>query len=127
MLQLRIDEILDEQEHTKYWLFKRMEPMSYQNFNKIYNNETSSIKFDTLEKLKNALGVSYDDLFRENQSWIIVESKFQRWYIIDKESTHSKVDAPELELISSQWEPPLSFADERGIIFFACCSSYRES
>lgn len=68
MLQLRIDEILDEQEHTKYWLFKRMEPMSYQNFNKIYNNETSSIKFDTLEKLKNALGVSYDDLFRENQS-----------------------------------------------------------
>ncbi|SET33118.1 MULTISPECIES: helix-turn-helix domain-containing protein [unclassified Pseudobutyrivibrio] len=68
MLQLRIDEILDEQEHTKYWLFKKMEPMSYQNFNKIYNNETSSIKFDTLEKLKNALGVSYDDLFRENQS-----------------------------------------------------------
>ena len=48
--------------------FKKMEPMSYQNFNKIYNNETSSIKFDTLEKLKNALGVSYDDLFRENQS-----------------------------------------------------------
>ena len=68
MLQLRIDEILDEQEHTKYWLFKRMEPMSYQNFNKIYNNETSSIKFDTLEKLKNALGVSYDDLFREDPS-----------------------------------------------------------
>ena len=68
MLQLRIDEILDEQEHTKYWLFKRMEPMSYQNFNKIYNNETSSIKFDTLQKLKNALGVSYDDLFRETQT-----------------------------------------------------------
>lgn len=65
MLQLRIDEILKEQEHSKYWLFKKMEPMSYQNFNKIYNNETSSIKFDTLEKLKNALGVSYDDLFRE--------------------------------------------------------------
>ena len=65
MLQLRIDEILEEQEHTKYWLYKRMEPMSYQNFNKIYNNETSSIKFDTLEKLKKALDVSYDDLFRD--------------------------------------------------------------
>lgn len=65
MLQLRIDEILAEQEHTKYWLYKRMEPMSYQNFNKIYNNETSSIKFDTLEKLKKALDVSYEDLFRE--------------------------------------------------------------
>ena len=48
--------------------FKKMEPMSYQNFNKIYNNETSSIKFDTLEKLKNALGVNYDDLFREIQN-----------------------------------------------------------
>ncbi|MBE5918104.1 MAG: helix-turn-helix transcriptional regulator [Pseudobutyrivibrio ruminis] len=63
MLQLRIDEILEEQGHTKYWLFKRMEPMSYQNFNKIYNNETSSIKFETLEKLKNALDVDFDDLF----------------------------------------------------------------
>ena len=37
-------------------------------YKKLYSNETSSIKFDTLEKLKNALGVSYDDLFRENQS-----------------------------------------------------------
>ncbi len=67
MLQLRIDEILEEQEHSKYWLYKRMEPMSYQNFNKIYNNETSSIKFDTLEKLRNALDVNYADLFREIQ------------------------------------------------------------
>lgn len=65
MLQLRIDEILKEQDHSKYWLFKKMEPMSYQNFNKIYNNETSSIKFETIEKLKKALNVSYDDLFRE--------------------------------------------------------------
>ncbi|PHU35641.1 helix-turn-helix domain-containing protein [Pseudobutyrivibrio ruminis] len=66
MLQLRIDEILEEQEHSKYWLYKKMEPMSYQNFNKIYNNETSSIKFETLEKLKNALNVTYDDLFKES-------------------------------------------------------------
>jgi len=65
MLQLRIDEILTEQEHTKYWLYKKMEPMSYQNFNKIYNNETSSIKFETLEKLRIALNVTYNDLFKE--------------------------------------------------------------
>ena len=64
MLQLRIDEILKEQEHSKYWLYKKMEPMSYQNFKKIYDNETTSIKFETLEKLKNALDVTYDDLFR---------------------------------------------------------------
>ncbi len=65
MLKLKIDEILNEQDHSKYWLYKRMEPMSYQNFNKIYNNETSSIKFDTLEILKLALEVSYEDLFKE--------------------------------------------------------------
>lgn len=65
MLQLRIDEILKEQEHSKYWLYKKMEPMSYQNFNKIYNNETSSIKFDTLEKLKKSLSVTYEELFKE--------------------------------------------------------------
>ena len=65
MLKLRIDEILEEQEHTKYWLFKKMEPMSYQNFNKKYNNETSSIKFETLEKLKKSLSVSFDELFKE--------------------------------------------------------------
>ena len=37
--------------------------MSYQNFNRIYNNETSGIKFDTLEKLKDAFGVPIDELF----------------------------------------------------------------
>lgn len=65
MIRIRIDEILKEKGKTKYWLFKKLEPMSYQNFNRIYNNETQSIKFDTLEKLKNALEVSYDDLFKE--------------------------------------------------------------
>ena len=65
MLQLRIDEILKEQNHSKYWLFKQMEPLSYQNFNHIYNNETNAIKFDTLERLQNALGVSLDELFEK--------------------------------------------------------------
>ena len=64
MLQLRIDEILKEQNHSKYWLYKKMEPMSYQNFKRIYDNETTSIKFETLEKLKEALDVTYDELFR---------------------------------------------------------------
>ena len=42
MVRLRILEILAEQNHTKYWLFKRMD-MSYQNFNRMVNNETKSI------------------------------------------------------------------------------------
>lgn len=62
MVRLRILEILAEQNHTKYWLYKRME-MSYQNFNKIVNNETSSIRFDNLEKLSSILQCPIGDLF----------------------------------------------------------------
>ena len=62
MVKLRILEILEEQNHSKYWLYKQMD-MSYQNFNRIVNNETSSIRFDNLEKLSNLLNCSIGDLF----------------------------------------------------------------
>ena len=62
MIKLRVLDILEEQNHTKYWLFKRMD-MSYQNFNKIVNNETTSIRFDNLEKLSNILNCQIGDLF----------------------------------------------------------------
>ncbi len=62
MIRLRILDILAEQEHTKYWLYKRMD-MSYQNFNKIVNNETNSIRFDNLEKLSTILNCPIGDLF----------------------------------------------------------------
>lgn len=62
MLRLRILEILDEQNHTKYWLYKQMD-LSYQNFNRMITNQTSSIRFDNLEKLSQILGCSIDELF----------------------------------------------------------------
>lgn len=62
MVRLRILEILEEQNHTKYWLYKQMD-MSYQNFNKIVNNETTSIRFENLDKLSRLLGVPIGDLF----------------------------------------------------------------
>lgn len=62
MLKLRVLEILAEQNHTKYWLYKQME-LSYQNFNRMVLNETSSIKFDNLEKLSEILNCSIDELF----------------------------------------------------------------
>ena len=65
MLRLRLQQLLTEQEHTKYWLYKKLEPMSYQNFNRIYNNETAAIKFETLEKLQKAFGVPLDELFEK--------------------------------------------------------------
>lgn len=62
MVRLRILEILSEQNHSKYWLYKQME-LSYQNFNRMVQNETSSIKFENLDKLCKILNCSIGDLF----------------------------------------------------------------
>ena len=67
MLRLRILDILEEQHHTKYWLYKQMD-LSYQNFNRIVNNETSSIKFENLEKISDLFDVSIGDLFEKVSS-----------------------------------------------------------
>ena len=62
MVRLRVLDILKEQNHSKYWLYKQME-LSYQNFNRMVQNETSSIKFENLEKLCSILNCSIGDLF----------------------------------------------------------------
>lgn len=62
MIRLRILEILENQNHTKYWLFKQMD-LSYQNFNRMITNQTTSIRFDNLEKLSRLLNCSIGDLF----------------------------------------------------------------
>ncbi len=64
MLRLRILEILNEQHHTKYWLYKQMD-LSYQNFNRMITNQTSSIRFDNLEKLSQILNCSISELFEQ--------------------------------------------------------------
>ena len=63
MVRLRILEILTEQNHTKYWLFKRMD-MSYQNFNRMVNNETKSIRYENIEALCQIFECTPNDLFR---------------------------------------------------------------
>lgn len=62
MIQLRVLDILNEQNHTKYWLYKQMD-LSYQNFNRLVTNQTSSIRFDNLEKLSQLLNCPIGDLF----------------------------------------------------------------
>ena len=64
MVRLRILEILEEQGHTKYWLFKQMD-LSYQNFNRMVKNETRSIRFENLDILSNILGCPIGDLFEK--------------------------------------------------------------
>ena len=61
-MRLRLYEILKEKGKTKYWLYIRL-GLSYQNFNKIMNNETSGIKFKTLETLCDILECTPNDLF----------------------------------------------------------------
>ena len=67
MVKLRILEILEEQGHTKYWLYKRMDMMSYRNFKNIIDNETSSIRFEILDRLSRILEVPVGDLFIQTQ------------------------------------------------------------
>lgn len=64
MVRLRIMEILNKQNHTKYWLYKQMD-LSYQNFNKMVTNQTTSIRFDNLDKLSTILNCSIGDLFEK--------------------------------------------------------------
>ena len=54
MVRLRVLDILKEQNHSKYWLYKQME-LSYQNFNRMVQNETSSIKFEKTKLFLNEL------------------------------------------------------------------------
>ena len=62
MVRLRILEILEDQNHTKYWLFKQMD-LSYQNFNRMVTNQTQSIRFENMDKLSDILGCPIGDLF----------------------------------------------------------------
>lgn len=50
MIRLRVKEILEQKGRTRYWLYKQM-GMSYQNFTKMINNETQSIRYANLEAL----------------------------------------------------------------------------
>ena len=50
MIQLKIKELLKEQKKSKYWFVKNMEG-GYQSLSRMMNNQTSSIRFETLEKM----------------------------------------------------------------------------
>lgn len=65
MLILRINEILEEQGRTAYWLGKQT-GISPNNIGKICNGETSAIRFDTIEKICKTLNCSINDIFYTN-------------------------------------------------------------
>ncbi len=57
MIQLQIKELLK----TKYWFVKNMEG-GYQSLTRLMNNETSSIKFETLEKMCDIFNCEISDI-----------------------------------------------------------------
>lgn len=65
MLSLKINEILKQQGKTPYWLGKQT-GISQNNIGKICNGETSTIRFDTIEKICKALNCSINDIFVTN-------------------------------------------------------------
>lgn len=66
MLKLNVLSLLEERGKTKYWLYKQMGmQMSYQNFNRMLNNETKSIKYENIELFCQLLECTPNDLFIE--------------------------------------------------------------
>lgn len=65
MLSLKIDQLLKQKNHSAYWLSKQT-GIATNNIGKICNGETSTIRFDTIEKICLALDCSINDLFESN-------------------------------------------------------------
>ncbi len=62
MIKLRVLELLEKRGKTKYWLYKQL-GMSYQNFSKMVNNETKSIKYENIETICLLLDCTPNELF----------------------------------------------------------------
>lgn len=66
MVQLRIKELLNEQKKTKYWFIKHMEG-SYRSLSNMMDNKTTSIRFDTIDKLCNIFNCEVGELIERKK------------------------------------------------------------
>lgn len=62
MIKLRVQELIKAKGITKYALYKQL-GMSYQNYNKMINNETKSIRYEMIEALCVIFDCEPNDLF----------------------------------------------------------------
>ena len=67
MVRLRVIELLEQHGKTKYWLYKQL-GMSYQNFSKMINNETKSIRYENIETLCLLFDCQPNDLFEFSEN-----------------------------------------------------------
>ena len=59
---IRAQELLEKKGKTKYWLYKQL-GMSYQNFSRMINNQTKSIRYENIETLCLLLECTLNELF----------------------------------------------------------------
>ena len=62
MIKLDVLRLLNQKGKTKYWLYKQL-GMSYQNFSRMVNNETKSIRYENIETLCLLLDCTPNDRF----------------------------------------------------------------
>ena len=62
MLRLRAKELLEERGLSKYSLYKGL-GMSYQNYSRMINNETKSIRYENIEAMCIFFDVTPNELF----------------------------------------------------------------
>lgn len=63
MVKITIDEILKQKGKTKYWLIKETE-LNFHTVTNLVKNKTTSIKFETLEKICKALDCKPNDIIQ---------------------------------------------------------------
>lgn len=62
MIKLNVLNLLAKNGKTKYWLYKQL-GMSYQNFSKMINNQTKSIRYENIETICLLLKCTPNELF----------------------------------------------------------------
>ena len=68
MVKLNVLPLLEKKGKSKYWLYMQL-GMSYQNFSRMVNNQTQSIKLDRIEILCQLLDCTPNDLFVIEKSY----------------------------------------------------------
>ena len=62
MVRLNVWPLLEKSGKSKYWLYMQL-GMSYQNFNRMVNNQTRSIRYENIETLCLLFHCTPNDLF----------------------------------------------------------------
>lgn len=63
MIKLDVLSLLKKNGKSKYWLYIQL-GMSYQNFNKMINNQTKSIQYSNIEAMCDIFNCTPNELFK---------------------------------------------------------------